>query len=170
MLWVERKADENSVDSLSRSLSISPALSRLLHLRVFDFSDSALDFLKPKLAHLADPFEIPRLREAVLRIIKSIESREGILLVGDYDVDGITSTVLVKKILATLGSDPFYVIPRRKDEGYGLSKEILARGLKLGDVKLVIALDCGTNSFEEAKILAGKGIDLVVVDNHQAKE
>ena len=170
MLWVERKADENSVDSLSRSLSISPALSRLLHLRGFDFSDSALDFLKPKLAHLADPFEIPRLREAVLRIIKSIESREGILLVGDYDVDGITSTVLVKKILATLGSDPFYVIPRRKDEGYGLTKEILARGLKLGDVKLVIALDCGTNSFEEAKILAGKGIDLVVVDHHQAKE
>ncbi|MEE3060670.1 MAG: DHH family phosphoesterase, partial [Verrucomicrobiota bacterium] len=103
------------------------------------------------------------MREAVLRIIKSIESREGILLVGDYDVDGITSTVLVKKILATLGSDPFYVIPRRKDEGYGLTKEILARGLKLGDVKLVIALDCGTNSFEEAKILAGKGIDLVVV-------
>ena len=62
------------------------------------------------------------------------------------------------------------LIPRRKDEGYGLTKEILARGLKLGDVKLVIALDCGTNSFEEPKILAGKGIDLVVVDHHQAKE
>ena len=119
---------------------------------------------------MASPFEIPHLRDAVVRIIKSIECQEGILLVGDYDVDGITSTVIVKKTLAALGLDPFYVIPRRKDEGYGLTKEILDRGLSLGDIQLVIALDCGTNSFEEAQILSQKGIDLIVVDHHQAKE
>ena len=170
MLWVERQADKDSVDSLSRSLAVSPTLSRLLNLRGIELSEKAFEFLEPKLAHLASPFEIPRLRDAVVRIIKSIECQEGILLVGDYDVDGITSTVIVKKTLAALGLDPFYVIPRRKDEGYGLTKEILDRGLSLGDIQLVIALDCGTNSFEEAQILSQKGIDLIVVDHHQAKE
>ena len=170
MLWVERQADVDSVDSLSRSLAVSSTLSRLLNLRGIELSEKAFEFLEPKLAHLASPFDIPHLRDAVVRIIKSIECQEGILLVGDYDVDGITSTVIVKKTLAALGLDPFYVIPRRKDEGYGLTKDILDRGLSLGDIQLVIALDCGTNSFEEAQILSQKGIDLIVVDHHQAKE
>jgi len=170
MLWVERQADKDSVDSLSRALAISPSLSRLLNLRGLNLSEKALEFLEPKLAHLRSPFDIPRLREAVVRIIKSIECQEGILLVGDYDVDGITSTVIIKKTLSAIGLDPLYVIPHRKDEGYGLTKEILDRGLSLGDIQLVIALDCGTNSLEEAHILSQKGIDLIVVDHHQAKE
>ena len=107
MLWVERQTDKDSVDSLSHTLAVSPSLSRLLNLRGFQLSENALEFLEPKLAHLASPFDIPHLRDAVVRIIKSIECQEGILLVGDYDVDGITSTVIVKKTLAALGLDPF---------------------------------------------------------------
>jgi single-stranded-DNA-specific exonuclease len=68
-----------------------------------------------------------------------------------------------------LGMDPHYVIPRRKDEGYGLTSEVLARGLQLADFTLVIALDCGTNSCKQANELKAKGIDLIIVDHHQAK-
>jgi single-stranded-DNA-specific exonuclease len=106
----------------------------------------------------------------VVRICHALKQKETILLVGDYDVDGITSTVIVKKNLTKLGSNPFHVIPKRQTEGYGLSKKVLERGLKMGEINLVIALDCGTNSGTEAKYLEKKGIDLIIVDHHQSKE
>jgi single-stranded-DNA-specific exonuclease len=108
--------------------------------------------------------------QAVERICEALKKKETILLVGDYDVDGITSTVIIKKNLTKLGSSPFHVIPKRKTEGYGLSEKVLERGLKMGEVDLVIALDCGTNSSNEAKYLEERGIDLIVVDHHQSKE
>ena len=91
------------------------------------------------------------------------------LLIGDYDADGITSTVILKQNLAKLGTEPHSRDSRRKDEGYGLTSEVLDRGLRVSDFKLVIALDCGTNSSEQANELKAKGIDLIVVDHHQAK-
>ena len=108
--------------------------------------------------------------QAVERICHALKQKETILLVGDYDVDGITSTVIVKKNLTKLGSNPFHVIPKRQTEGYGLSEKVLERGLKMGEINLVIALDCGTNSRIEAEYLEGRGIDLIVVDHHQSKE
>ena len=144
-------------------------LARLLLQRGIAKNDEANRFLEPKLAHLADPFELPGLKDAVLRISQALEKKEPVLLIGDYDVDGITSTVILKQNLAKLGTEPHYVIPRRKDEGYGLTSEVLDRGLRVSDFKLVIALDCGTNSSEQANELKAKGIDLIVVDHHQAK-
>ena len=146
MLWIEEEIDDEKVVALSQSLSISNLLARLLLLRGIEGADPANRFLEPKLAHLADPFDLPGLRDAVLRISQAVAKKEPVLLIGDYDVDGITSTVIVKQNLTKLGMDPHYVIPRRKDEGYGLTSEVLSRGLRLADFKLVIALDCGTNS------------------------
>lgn len=169
MLWIEEQADDEKIGLISHSLSTSNLLSRLLIHRGIGDPESAKLFLDPKLAHLSDPFELPGLKDAVLRICRALENREPILLIGDYDVDGITSTVIVKQNLTRLGIDPHYVIPKRKDEGYGLTSEVLSRGLSKGEIKLVIALDCGTNSCEEARELSGKGIDLIIVDHHQAK-
>ena len=170
MLWVEKHVEEKKVLSLSQVLTIPTLLSRLLCQRGLSEPEKALRFLQPKLAHLADPFVIPGLKDAVFRIIEAIQANEKVLIVGDYDVDGITSTVIIKKNLSALGLDPSYVIPKRKNEGYGLTGEILQRGLRSGNVSLVIALDCGTNSIKEAQMLSDKGIDLIIVDHHQAKE
>ena len=169
MLWVEEHADEEKINLFSHSLSASNLLSRLLIHRGLENPEEAKLFLDPKLAHLCDPFDLKGLKEAVLRITRALEEQEQILLIGDYDVDGITSTVIVKQNLSRLGNDPHYVIPKRKDEGYGLTSEVLSRGLSLGEIDLVIALDCGTNSCEEAEELREKGIDLIIVDHHQAK-
>ena len=146
MLWTEECVDGEKVDQFSRTLSISKLQAQLLLGREIEDYEKAKDVLEPKLAHLSDPFDLPGLKEAVLRIVQAIAKKEPILLVGDYDVDGITSTVIVKQNLLNLGLDPHFVIPRRKDEGYGLTSEILTRGLEKDQIKLVIALDCGTNS------------------------
>jgi single-stranded-DNA-specific exonuclease len=169
MLWTEECVDGEKVDQLSRTLSISKLQAQLLLGREIEDYEKAKDFLEPKLAHLSDPFDLPGLKEAVLRIVQAIAKKEPILLVGDYDVDGITSTVIVKQNLLNLGLDPHFVIPRRKDEGYGLTSEILTRGLEKDQIKLVIALDCGTNSLKEATELKDQKIDLIIVDHHQAK-
>ena len=169
MLWIEKEIDDEKIDALSRSLSISSLLARLLLIRGIDKNDQANRFLEPKLAHLADPFDLPGLKNAVLRISQALAKEEPVLLIGDYDVDGITSTVIVKQNLKRLGMDPHYVIPEEKTKGYGLTSEVLDRGLRFADFKLVIALDCGTNSCKQADELKEKGIDLIIVDHHQAK-
>ncbi len=129
----------------------------------------AQQFLKPKLKHLDDPFRIKNMDLAVSRILQAWEKEEKLLVVGDYDVDGITSTVMTKQALASLDLVVETVIPKRMSEGYGLTKEVLERGLKNGKFGLVIALDCGTNSVKEADFLKKYGIDLIVVDHHQLK-
>lgn len=170
MLWIEDQYDEPVIDAFTKQLKISEYLSKFLYLSGIHDPEDAKLFLKPKLAQLSDPFEIDGLVKAVERICKALDKKENILIVGDYDVDGITSTVIIKKFLAELDLLVSHITPRRKSEGYGLGMEVLNRGLKNRDITLVIALDCGTNSHDEALFLADKNIDLIIVDHHQAKE
>ena len=170
MRWIEDQQENEVIESLSQKLNISIILSKFIVSAGIKTTEEAQSFLSPKLAHFTDPFEIKGMLQAVERICHALKQKETILLVGDYDVDGITSTVIVKKNLTKLGSNPFHVIPKRQTEGYGLSEKVLERGLKMGEINLVIALDCGTNSRIEAEYLEGRGIDLIVVDHHQSKE
>ena len=170
MLWVERQADKDSVDSLSRSLAVSPTLSRLLNLRGIELSEKAFEFLEPKLAHLASPFDIPHLRDAVVRIIKSIECQEGILLVGDYDVDGMTSTAMMVSALKKLGATVYYYIPNRFTDGYGLSTSIIPL-IQQENIGLLLTLDCGiSNSKEIAEIKQQCKIKVGIFDHHKISD
>ena len=170
MEWQEKVFDQEIATTLERSTDISPFLAKLLAERNIESVEDAKDFLRPKLAHLHDPFDITNMDRAVGRIKDAIKNKEEVLLIGDYDVDGISSVSILQKILSNLGAKSSLIIPRRKDEGYGLTINVLKRGLDKKEVSLVIALDCGTNSLEEATFLKEKGIDLIVVDHHQAKE
>ena len=169
MLWVEDQYDLDLVDTLCRELSITTTLSKFLISTGIEDSDKAENFLNPKLAHFADPFDIPGMIEAVNRICQALQKKEKILIIGDYDVDGITSTVIIKKNLNALGLAPFHVTPKRKTEGYGLTRKVLERGLQLDAIDLVIALDCGTNAVEESEFLNKHNIDLIIIDHHQSK-
>lgn len=163
---------ENAVRTLSRKLGCSPVLATLLlrvdpgHAEV----EKARRFLEPKLAHLEDPWAIPGMRAAVERMGGALQGGKRFLIFGDYDVDGITSTAALVHFLRTMGADPDFVVPLRLDEGYGMTPEAVARALE-GKPRpdLFIALDCGTNAREEVGRLLGQGIEVVVVDHHQAK-
>lgn len=169
MQWIEHEANSDAVHCLVQELGTTPFIARLLVLRGLRDPITAERFLRPKLKHLEDPFKIKNMDRAIHRILQAREKKQSVLLVGDYDVDGISSTTMTRLALESVGVMVETVIPKRLSEGYGLTQEAVDRGLGLGNFDLVIALDCGTNSVKEAKFLNDQQIDLIVVDHHQQK-
>ncbi len=122
------------------------------------------------MSEIACPFEIPNLKEAAQRICHAIDNGQRVVICGDYDVDGVTSTTLLVDILQKFDTFPSFIVPLRLKEGYGLSQLAAERAMDCGEAAdLFIALDCGTNSIEEAEYILSKDCDLVIVDHHQSK-
>jgi single-stranded-DNA-specific exonuclease len=132
--------------------------------------EAAAAFLRPALARLGDPFLLKNLGRATARLRRALAAREQIVVLGDYDVDGVSSTALLVSILRRFGASPRFVVPRRMEDGYGLSRSAIDRALEPGRPDVFIALDCGTNSIEEVAHLRSLGIDVIVVDHHRSKE
>jgi single-stranded-DNA-specific exonuclease len=125
-------------------------------------------FLDPKLKDLADPFLLPEMRKATARIFQAVDQGQKIGIFGDYDVDGVTSITVMRSILRAYGAEPQYFVPQRSAEGYGLSAAALERFQReCGTPDLLIAVDCGTSSIDEAAMLKAKGVDLIILDHHE---
>lgn len=170
MRWTYTPLPAAEVEALSLRAGFSPVLAELLLRGGFGDDAEAARFLRPALAELNDPFLLSNLEAAVARLRKALEAREEIVVLGDYDVDGVSSTALLVSILRRFGANPRYVVPRRMEDGYGLSRSAIDRALEQGKPHLFIALDCGTNSHEEVDYLFGLGIDVMVIDHHRSKE
>ena len=125
--WIEQAADEKSVKSIESQVGCSKFLAKLLVLRGQTDPVLAQNFIHPKLKHLDDPFTIQNMDRAIERIISARKKKEKVLLVGDYDVDGITSTVMTKQALESIDIIVDTITPKRLSEGYGLTKEVLER-------------------------------------------
>lgn len=160
---------EKKIQTLSQGLGISIHLATLLLAMGYDRLEEARDFLYPKLAQLECPFEITHLKTAAERLVRALEQKEILYVVGDYDVDGVTSTVLFVSILKALHHEVKYFIPRRFEEGYGLSQAAIDRFLSEGTPQLLCVLDSGTNAYQEVAPLRAQGIDVIIVDHHQPK-
>lgn len=170
MQWTYSEPDIFPTQELVRSLKISPYLAGLLVRLGKADPIEAQEFLDPKLASLEDPFKLTNMSLVIDRIFQAIDNKDTITIVGDYDVDGVTSTTLLVTILKKLNLKTHFFIPRRMEDGYGLSHSIIERALSESTPQLFIALDCGTNSHEEADYLHQKGIDLIIIDHHKSKE
>lgn len=160
---------KKKVQALSGGLGISVHLATLLLAMGYERVDTARSFLYPKLAQLECPFKITQLKAAAERLAKALEEKETIYVMGDYDVDGVTSTVLFVSILKELNHPVEYFIPRRFEEGYGLSQAAIDRLLSEGKPQLLCVLDSGTNAYSEVAQLRSQGIDVIIVDHHQPK-
>ena len=148
-------------------LPIANATVRSLLIRrgVSD-GDSFRRFVAPELSDLHDPSTIHGMDHACDRIARAIRDREAIVIYGDYDVDGVTSIVMLQTVLRTLGADVGFVIPHRLVDGYGLKTEVLDRVLAERNVKLVITVDCGITSVEPVRRAIEQGIDVIITDHH----
>ncbi len=126
-------------------------------------------FLQPKLSHLSPPEEIPGMTAATTLLQRHLQAKNSVVIYSDYDVDGITSASVFRLFLEALGSGPVrHFIPDRKKEGYGLTAKGLERCLEGGPKpKLLVVLDCGTNSKAEVEKAKAAGIDVLIVDHHQ---
>jgi single-stranded-DNA-specific exonuclease len=170
MLWIHTPVPAGEAEELSKRAGVSPVLAELLVRAGLAEPAVAAEFLKAELSRLDDPFLVGNLVPAVARLRAAILGRQKIVVLGDYDVDGVSSTALLVLVLRRFGLDPRFIVPRRSEDGYGLSRSAIDRALEEGKPDLFIALDCGTNSHEEVAFLMGQGIDVLVVDHHRSKE
>jgi single-stranded-DNA-specific exonuclease len=169
MQWKQTETDRPAAEKIAAALGISSVCADMLVQRGLCSPEAAEDFLRPRLSHLDDPFALTGLKAAVDRIEEAIEARAPVVIFGDYDVDGITSTVQLVSMLRRFGLEPRYCVPRRMEEGYGLSRRAIDRVFDGEPPELFIALDCGTNACEPIAYLRELGVDVIVVDHHQAK-
>ena len=156
-------------ERLTKELSIFPVMGRLLALRGFTTGEECTVFFEPKLSHFHDPFLFSDMEKAVDRIMRAIRENERISVYGDYDVDGITATVILLKTLRNLGAQADYYLPNRLTEGYGVSQEGVRALAELG-TRLIITVDCGIHANEEVDLAKSLGIDTIITDHHEPKE
>jgi single-stranded-DNA-specific exonuclease len=170
MRWTHTPPLADEVEALCKGAGVTRVLAELL-LRAGQ-RDPALAgaFLQPSLATINDPFLLKNLQAGAARLRQAIAKNEKVVVLGDYDVDGVSSTALLVMILRRFGLTPRFVVPRRSEDGYGLSRSAIDRALEGGLPDLFVALDCGTNSHEEAAYLRAQGIDVMVIDHHRSRE
>ena len=125
------------------------------------------EFLNPRLKLLADPYLIPNMDAAIERLWKARENNERLLIYGDYDVDGVSSTALLVEVLTELGWAVEPHLPGRFDDGYGLSEVSLEKCLEQFKADIVLAVDCGSTAVKAIEFLNDKKIDVLVLDHHQ---
>ncbi|MGB7767471.1 MAG: single-stranded-DNA-specific exonuclease RecJ [Verrucomicrobiia bacterium] len=152
---------------LSAQLKIPPLLAQCLLNRGFSESPAIEKFLHPRLKHLADPFLLPDMAVAVERLLRARERGGSLVIFGDYDVDGVTSTALLVEVLRALGWKVDFYLPNRMDEGYGLSRDGVQNCLKKFSTTLLLAVDCGSTAVETIHWLREQGVDVMVLDHHQ---
>ncbi|MCD6034415.1 MAG: recJ [Rickettsiales bacterium] len=163
--WRLRNSDERLVLALSQRLDIPEIVAKVLAGRQVPL-ETAADFLEPTLKKLLpDPFHLLDMDKAAVRIVEAIQKREHIAVFGDYDVDGATSSALLKRFFQMIGHNITIYIPDRIKEGYGPNIPALLSLRKEG-VSLVITVDCGTVSFEPLKAAKDAGLDVIVIDHH----
>jgi single-stranded-DNA-specific exonuclease len=166
LIWQEKRCDEQAVAQLAATLHVSPVTARLLCIRGLGEIDLARRFLSPSLDDLHDPFGLADMSVAVDRILAAIARKERIAIHGDYDVDGVTSTVILRRALELLGADVVHFLPERLRDGYGLQPAALER-LHADGVVLVISVDCGIRAGEAALRARDLGLDLIITDHHE---
>jgi single-stranded-DNA-specific exonuclease len=164
--WETQPCDEARATELAAALGIAPIVARLLCQRGFSDPEVAARFLNPSLDHLHDPMALAGMGVAVERILAAIAARERIAIHGDYDVDGITSTVILRRALELLGADVVHFLPERLKDGYGLQPAAIER-LQAEGVALVISVDCGIRGADAARRARELGVDLIITDHHE---
>ncbi len=167
--WTIQKHNHEQVKALAAAAGVSPIIAALLISRGYETAEKAREFLNPSYDHIHEPYLLKGMREAVARILEALENNEKILIWGDYDVDGTTGTVVLRKALEILGAETGFHVPNRFTEGYGVNIPALEAAKERG-YTLVITVDCGIRSFEPLEWARANGLDVIVTDHHLSDE
>lgn len=169
-IWRFSPHDEQQVRSVSDSLRLSALTAQVLVSRGYNSPAKATEFLEAKLQDLHPPEDLPGVEEAAKRIIAAIDSERRITIYGDYDADGVCSTSILWHCLKLLNAQVDYYIPSRLEEGYGLNLEAIKTLHEEDPERLLISVDCGIASVEEAALARELGLEMIITDHHQFTE
>jgi single-stranded-DNA-specific exonuclease len=166
LLWQHLPCDDSQASTLASALGLHPTVARLLCMRGFGNPEDASRFLNPSLEQLHDPFRLADMDRAVVRLEQALARKEPIAIHGDYDVDGITSTVILRRTLELLGGTVTHFIPERLKDGYGLQPAAIDR-LHAEGVSVIVSVDCGIRGADAARRARELGVDLIITDHHE---
>ncbi len=169
LLWQHLPCNDDDARALGAALNLHPTVARLMCMRGLRDPEVASRFLRPALDHLHDPYLLADLAKAVVRIERALAQRERIAIHGDYDVDGITSTVILRRALEMLGGEVVHFIPERLRDGYGLQCAAIDR-LHAEGVHLIVSVDCGIRGTDAALRARELGVDLIITDHHEPED
>src|SRR5262245_13163079 len=167
-LWHLRPSDPTATNRLAAAARVSPVVAQLLLNRDIKDAGAARRFLDAPLAGLHPPLALPGVETAAQRIAQAVATRQRICIYGDYDVDGVTGTAILLRVLGKLGADAEFHVPLRLSEAYGLNGEKI-RDLAHSGVALIVSVDCGIASLAEAEVAREVGVELIVTDHHEMK-
>ena len=167
--WIRQEAPHSVMEALCSGMGISHTVAKILVNRGITGSEHAERFLRSSLEDLHEPFLLPDMEKAVRRIIHAIRSGETIFVYGDYDADGITATSLLVRFFRDIGRKAKYYIPKRLEDGYGITVGALER-IKAEGASLVVTVDCGISSVAELEAAGAMGLDVIVTDHHEPPE
>jgi single-stranded-DNA-specific exonuclease recJ len=167
--WEFYNSDEKLVDEICEKYNLNKVIGKIIVNRHVVNDEDVRIFITPTRDDFHNPFLFKGMDIAVDRIIKAINNKEKILIYGDYDVDGITSTTVLKKYLMDRGISVDTYIPNRLHEGYGLNKKAIDT-IKERNIDLIITVDCGISAIEEVDYAVRLGMDIIVTDHHEVGE
>ena len=167
--WTERPADLDAARRLAKDCAVPLLAARLLVQRGLTGADEAGRFLSPRLADLPDPWRLKGMREAAALLADAVEAGEPVAVLGDYDVDGVTSVTQVMLFFRALGRPATFHIPHRVHDGYGISASAVARLLSEG-VRTFVTVDTGIGEVETIGRMKARGARVVVIDHHELGE
>ena len=168
--WVTATPPPECTEALRRERGISELVATCLINRGIVTTEAADAFLDPRLRSLSDPMLLPDIRLAIDRLFLARERNEPLVIFGDYDVDGVTSTAILTEVFTTLGWQCSQYLPHRRDEGYGLSQAGVENCLARHPTSLLLAVDCGSTSVDPIGWLNSRGVDVLVLDHHQLSD
>ncbi len=168
--WVMATPSTASMEVLRRERGLSELVTTCLVNRGIVTTESTDTFLDPRLRSLSDPMVLPDIRLAIDRLFLARERNEPVVIFGDYDVDGVTSTAILTEVFTTLGWRCSQYLPHRRDEGYGLSQAGVENCLARHPTALLLAVDCGSTAVEPIQWLNSRGVDVLVLDHHQLSD
>src|SRR5690606_30753219 len=165
-IWEDVPADDAGVTALSAAIGVPPVVARLLCQRGLDSAPAAERFLSPDLSQLHDPYLLTGMRAAVERLRAAIARQDAIVIHGDYDVDGITATVILRRAIEMLGGVVTHFVPDRLRDGYGVQPSTIER-LHADGARVIVSVDCGIRASEAAARARELGVDLLITDHHE---
>lgn len=166
--WEILKTNKKIATKIKNKLKVPKLIARTIANRGINTPSKAKQYIEPNILNLYSPFIFRDMEKAVERIYKAVENKKGILIFGDRDVDGVTSTAILYKVLQKMGARIAYHVPEG-EEDYGISKDVIARTVNEG-FDLIITVDCGITAIDEIDYANSLGLDVIITDHHEPRE